>query len=196
MKTVETINFRIGLNDETIAPKFYWDVNWVRGWKNGILNINGFDNPEFTDVSSTFCWKVHNIALALACFINSYYYEDLDILAATDLESVPVWKSFKKIVADLMVKHKIGKGIKIGGYSKSFLGSSDTYNWCAVSKIGKMLNKGELVKVGHADFGSGIHGTLVEVKDDRKIVLREKQVREFLERPKYTTAFINEKPAG
>ena len=206
MKRQDTINFRVGLNGDTASSKFYWDTKWLYACeygsdhksaiKNGILYINGFDNPEYTDVYRTFGYKLHGIALAIISFINTFKYENLDIMATSDIEREPAWKAFKKIATEVMIKHKIGKGIKIGGYSQSFVGGFDMFDWEPISKIGKMLNSGELIKVGHADFGSGVCGVLLNIVDDERIVLNEKYIKQILERPMYTVAFINEKPVG
>ena len=198
----KTIKFRVGLNDENLSPAFYWNTKYIgtstrKGYnsspfKNGVLYINGFGNPPYTEVHTTFCWKVHAIAVALVCFLNSYYGDELPIIAKEDIEKTQVWKKFQKIVKDIMVKHKIGKGIKIGKYEESFTGDFDVYDWDPITKIGKMIDKGELLQAGFVEYDSGVLHNIVTIEKDRKAVLNEKWIAEILERPKYTIAFINE----
>lgn len=131
-----TVNFYISPTNKVY--KDYWskeqvelDANFnssCQYFDRGILRINDFRFPDYTCVRFGFFDKMHILASIVAsnAAIDVSPVEDPYFITKYDLEHSNEWKTFKKTVAEIMKKHKIGTGIAVGNYTESWNGVHST----------------------------------------------------------------------
>ena len=186
--------FRIGLSK--YAPcKYYWNEDTVNNWRNGYLNLNGFVAEGF-DESHYFAGKVHSIASWIVNFINASRLDNLPIVSKRDIEADLLWKSFKRIVAKVMKKRKIGRGIRIGSPSESWVGGYWPDKVSPKTELGKMIDSGELLEVNtYSTVETSTSDDIFDnsgIKKTDPVKLNEKFIEEVLTKQKYTVMTVKQ----
>lgn len=186
--------FRIGLSK--YAPcKYYWNEDTSNNWRNGYLNLNGFVAEGF-DERHYFFGKVHSIASWIVNFINTNRLDNLPIVSKRDIEADPLWKSFKRIVAKVMKKRKIGLGIRIGSPNESWIGDYWPDDVSPKTEIGKMIHSGELLEVNtDSTVETSTSDDIFDdsgIKKTDRVKLNEKFIEEVLTKQKYTVMTVRQ----